>query len=249
MKLVAVLAILCALCLAPRRASADAAADAKVHIARAGELHKDGKFQVALNELTLAYTLDPKPGLLYAMGQLNSKLGHCDAAITYYNRFLASKPDADSAEVTRTAIASCDGSVAPTPTPTPPPTPTPTPTPTPIPTPPPPHDDLTPHWYDDHLADGFLVGGGLLTIVGLVEYTSSRTDADAAVTSRNYDEHDRQLSSAHTEQLLAIVFSAAGVACLGFGTFRLLTHDRAESGVAIVPTSSGAVFSWSGRFR
>ena len=61
--------------------------EAKRHIDKATKLHKDGKFADALVELDAAYKLDPKPDLLFAIGQIHSKLGQCTEATDYFQKF------------------------------------------------------------------------------------------------------------------------------------------------------------------
>ena len=62
----------------------------KAHIDKAMKAHKEGKFDVALEELKAAYALDPKPDLLFAIAQVYVKLDKCPDAISYYEKFLAS---------------------------------------------------------------------------------------------------------------------------------------------------------------
>jgi tetratricopeptide (TPR) repeat protein len=95
-------------------AFADAKSDAQKHIDKATKLFTDGKAAQALDELKTAYTLDPRPEILYAIGQAHSRLGQCDEARTYYERFLATRPAADIADATREAIAACKPKGAPT---------------------------------------------------------------------------------------------------------------------------------------
>jgi tetratricopeptide (TPR) repeat protein len=90
-----------------RIAAADPKTDAKEHFAKASSAHKEGRFSDALNELTIAYALDPKPELLYAIGQIHVKLGQCPQAITFYQRFLASNPKPEQAALARKAIEVC----------------------------------------------------------------------------------------------------------------------------------------------
>ena len=51
-------------------AFADAKAEAKDHLKRAGIAHKEKRYDEALTELKISYTLDPQPALLYAIGQV-----------------------------------------------------------------------------------------------------------------------------------------------------------------------------------
>src|SRR5690606_36356983 len=77
---------------APHAHADDVKAKAKAHVTRATELHRESKFREALVELKTAYALEPDPKLLYAMGQIHVRLGECEQAIAFYERFLASKP-------------------------------------------------------------------------------------------------------------------------------------------------------------
>jgi hypothetical protein len=103
----------------PASALADAKSEAREHIDRATAMHGDGRFAEALVELNTAYTLDPQPDLLYAIGQINVKLGNCKQAILFYKRYLKTKPDKRAAASTKLAIKTCK-SHPPPPAPTPP---------------------------------------------------------------------------------------------------------------------------------
>src|SRR5262245_2256399 len=118
----------------PATALADAKTEAKEHIAKATELHGEGRFADALLELNTAYTLDPQPDLLYAIGQLNVKLGDCKQAVLFYKRYLKTKPEKRAAAATKEAIKTCKSHPPPA-APEPPPTTTTEPSVTTEPTP------------------------------------------------------------------------------------------------------------------
>jgi tetratricopeptide (TPR) repeat protein len=92
---------------APVAAFADAKTEAQVHIGNATKLHEAMKLPAALEELSIAYTLDPAPELLYAIGQIHNKLGNCSQAVVFYTRFLSTKPEAGPADEAHEAIAAC----------------------------------------------------------------------------------------------------------------------------------------------
>jgi len=82
--------------------------DAKKHVDKAMKAHAEGKFDVALTELRAAYKLDPQADLLYAMGQVYSKLGRCTDATESFEKFRkAKKNDATIGKVVDEAIAAC----------------------------------------------------------------------------------------------------------------------------------------------
>lgn len=99
---------LLALAVAPRPAHADPQTQANAHLARATAAHKEGRYADALLELETAFVLDPRPELLYALGQVMVKLERCPEAVTYYRRFLATNPKPDSAARAQQAIAVCN---------------------------------------------------------------------------------------------------------------------------------------------
>ena len=82
--------------------------EAKKHVDKAMKAHAEGKFDVALTELRAAYKLDPEPDLLYAMGQVYSKLGRCTDATDSFEKFrTAKKKDPAIGKVVDDAIAAC----------------------------------------------------------------------------------------------------------------------------------------------
>lgn len=89
-------------------ASADSKADSQQHFVLASAAHKEGRFRDAVRELMTAYAFDPRPELLYAIGQVHVKLGECPQAITFYQRFLESKPKPEQALRAQKAIQICE---------------------------------------------------------------------------------------------------------------------------------------------
>ena len=85
---------------------------AQPHIAKAMEAHKAGDFALALSELQQAYNLEPRPDLLFALGQVNVKLERCADAIPYYEKYLATTPSAQATADTEQAITTCKTQLA-----------------------------------------------------------------------------------------------------------------------------------------
>src|SRR5215471_5347534 len=98
--------LLIALVAAPTAARADNAEDARAHVARATQAHKEGRYDEARVELEA----------LYALGQVHAKLGHCRDAETYFRRYAATQHDPRVAKVVDQAIATCQPAAAPAPT-------------------------------------------------------------------------------------------------------------------------------------
>jgi tetratricopeptide (TPR) repeat protein len=55
-----------------------------------------GRFDVALDDATNAYLLDPRPGLLYNIGQCQRALHNWERAEFFYRGYLRDKPDASN---------------------------------------------------------------------------------------------------------------------------------------------------------
>jgi tetratricopeptide (TPR) repeat protein len=81
--------------------------EARPHVAAASHAFDAGDYAKALSELEVAYRLDPKPELQYAMGQAYSKLGRCDEAKTAYEKFRKTTKDQSLVGVIDQAIAGC----------------------------------------------------------------------------------------------------------------------------------------------
>jgi len=225
----------------------DSKAEAKQHLDRATQLHKDGKLAESLDELKTAYALDPQPQLLFAMGQVHVQLGECPQAIVYYERFLETKPAAETATVTREAIETCKTNPPPPiqtrPAPVEPklaPAPAPVQTTTTV---------LATPWYTDYLGDGLVAGGVVAGIVGIVLYRGALSDRDDADRASDYQAFSSLVDGAHTKRTAALVFGIGGAALVTAGAVHVvLHHGTREVTVVANTTAIGASVVWSGRF-
>jgi tetratricopeptide (TPR) repeat protein len=224
-------------------ALADSKTEAKQHMDAAAVAYKMGHFDETLVELEKAYALDPRPELHYSIGQVYVKLDRCSDAIGAYERFLATGPSPDRAELANQAIEVCKTQLAARPAPTP------VPVPQPVPIAPAVVDE-TPAWYKDKLGLGLVGTGAVVSVVGLVLYADARGKADDAANAPDYAESERLYDSARSQRTTSIIVSVVGVAAIGVGGWRLWSKRRAEQGrnLAIVPTTSGGVVTFGGRF-
>jgi len=255
---------------APLVASAGPKEDAKRHMDRAMKAHEAGRFNVALHELEEAYAADPQPELLFAIAQLHVKLDHCADAITFYEKFLATHPGPEDTADTKQAIATCKAktpaavTTEPTPTPTPTPEPTPTPAPAPAPAPAPPaapspfvdqprqgsSSSARAPWYTDKVGDALVIGGVVATTIGLVMYSSARSDISDAGSAPTYQEYRDLVDSGHSKRTYSIILVGGGLGLAGAGVLHYVLHDRRTEthGVGMVPATGGAVVTWMGSF-
>src|SRR5262245_57361803 len=103
--------VLLVLLAAPGTVRADAKVEAQTRFEHATKLYGERKFSEALSELTIAYSLDPRRDMLYAIGQMHVQLGNCQQAVLFYERFLSTKPDPVPAAAATEAIETCQNKV------------------------------------------------------------------------------------------------------------------------------------------
>ena len=112
----------------------------------------------------------------------------------------------------------------------------------------PPSRGATP-WYKDVVGDALVVGGLAAGAASVFMYLKATGELDDAETAGSLDEYEDGLARAHDHRTYAVIFAGAGVVLLGGGLLRYALHDSGETrGVAVAPTSGGAVVTWSGGF-
>ncbi|HEX8112193.1 MAG TPA: hypothetical protein VF516_30880 [Kofleriaceae bacterium] len=229
--------------LAPVIAHAGPAEDAKAHVARASQAHKEGRYDDARVELEAAYALTPKPELLYALGQVHAKLGRCGDATTYFQRFAAAQHDPQVAKVIEQAIASCKPAAPPPAASTQEPPPA-------SPAPPAVASPEREAWYHDKLGDGLVLAGATAVIVGLVEYRSAVSDLDAAEASSTATRYLQLVGEAHDKRTTALVLTGVGSALIAGGLVHYALRDRGPEArvVAVAPAPGGGLVTYQGRF-
>jgi hypothetical protein len=252
----ALVALLVMLLVAPATGLAGKKDKAGVHIAKATQAHKEGRFNEARVELEAAYALDPRPDLLYAIAQVYAKLGNCSYATTYYKLFVAGQTDPQVVKVVDQAISACRSTPEPAAEPPPPPS-----TPPPATPPPPqvsllvsPPPDLRPSptppsapvtvskpapapalkrqrapWYHDTVGDGLVLGGVAAAIVGIIEYRRALSDLDAAedrASTTSLARYRELVGDADLKRTMSIVFTGTGGALVTAGIVRFVLHER-----------------------
>jgi tetratricopeptide (TPR) repeat protein len=204
------------------------------HLERATTLHRDGKYTEALPELMFAYALDDKPDLLFAIGQVEVKLGHCPRAVLFYERFVATSPAAGPAAAATEAIETCRTN------------------PPPAAAPPRTVAVATRSaWYADPIGDALAAGGLGLAIGAAFAYSSALSNLDAAERTSSYDAHAAAVDRAHDRRTLAVALGAGGVALGTLAVVRFLRADRRREEtrtVTVAPTSGGAAVILGGRW-
>ena len=178
-------------------------------VARGRQLYDQGDFTHARDELLAAYQLEPRPELLFALGQVELNLGRFAQAIDYYQRFIATNPAADQIALAQQAIGAARARLVEKPTAPPRPPP-----------PAPPRPPPQPRWDD---ADtGLAVLGGAIMVLGggLVIYGHHRAGDHSGTLSQYND----RLSSAALDEWGGAGCLMAGAAVLGSGLVRWRLH-------------------------
>jgi tetratricopeptide (TPR) repeat protein len=230
----------------------DAKTAAKQHVATARALHAQHKLPEALAELEAAYTLDPQPSLLFALGQIHVQLGRCERARAFYRRFLATRPKRADAEVANEAIAGCKTApiakpaIAPVVAPSEsivvprPPAARPQELTMPLRT-------TTRSHRSARAAGVSLVAGGVLASIGsLLVYRSAIEARDRADEATTYEAYELLSDRASTRSTTAGILGVVGVAAIATGAIVFTIHRR--DSVELQPTAGGAALSWSTPF-
>jgi tetratricopeptide (TPR) repeat protein len=190
------------------------------------EAYDRGDYEEARRILLQMYTLEPKPELLFGLGQVELNLKNYEAAIRYYEKFLSTNPPEDQAALAQQAIGAARIKLA-QPEQQPPP-------------PPPPEVKHYPprRWYLEDT--GFTVLGGLAVGVGagLLVY-SHELGTDHSGTLSQFDD---RLQQARTMKWTGIGVASAGALLVGVTLLRwrlrpdggVMTAQLSPSGITVV---------------
>jgi len=180
-----------------------AAQTADDHLARVRTLYDQGDFIHARDELLAAYQLEPRPELLFALGQVELNLGHFAPAITYYEQFIATNPAADQIALAQQAIGAARARLGEKPPVAPPPRP-------------PPHRA----WDRVDTTIAALGGATLATGVGFVLYGDHLGDDHTGSLAA----YQRRVSHAERAQWIGAASVAAGALAIGAAVLRWRLH-------------------------
>jgi tetratricopeptide (TPR) repeat protein len=192
------------------------------HLAKGRQLYAAGDFVHARDELLAAYQLQPRPDLLFALGQVEFNLRHFREAIAYYERFTATNPAADQVALAQQAIGAARIELA---------------RPQPLPPPPPLHRE----W--DGVDTLLVTGGGMLGVTGggLVYYAHHLAQDRRGT----LDQYDSRVHHARLAQWTAVGCFAAGAAALASGLLRYRFHMVDTVEVQPVDDGQGVALVWS----
>ncbi|HUS32298.1 MAG TPA: tetratricopeptide repeat protein, partial [Kofleriaceae bacterium] len=194
------------------------------------DAYERGDYDEARRILLNMYALTPEPKLLFALGQVELNLEHYDAAIRYYEKFLATDPPADQAALAQQAIGAARIKLAQPEKEAPPP-----------PLPPEVKHYPPRRWYLEDT--GFVAFGGLAIGVGagLVVY-SHQLGTDHHGTLSQFD---MRLDQARTMKWTGIGVASAGALVVGVTVLRWrLRPDGGVMTAQVSPTGITVAGRW-----
>jgi tetratricopeptide (TPR) repeat protein len=197
------------------------------------EAYEQGDYEAVRRELLKAYAIAPKTEYLFALGQVELNLGNYEAAIRYYEQFIARGPSEEQIALAQQAIGAARMRMA-TPKPAPPPPP-----------PPPPEPPYVPprEWY---VQDTWFVaaGGAAIALGGGLLYYSHHLGDDHSGTLSEYDDRVRL---SRTTMWSGIGLAAAGTIVIGVTLVRWrLRPDGPDLSASIGP--GAGTFVLTGRW-
>lgn len=197
-------------------------------VTRARALFERGELAAARALLLRAYEQDPRPALLFALGQVELNLGRPQAAIDYYEKFIATGPSDDEVSLAQQAIGAARMQLSLKPPP---------------PTPEPPKPKYRPPRWDVNGTRIALLGGiGVAAGAGLIFY-ARRLGGDQTGT---LSEYDARIDRARIWQWTGAGVAAAGAIAIGAAIVRWRTSGGFE--VVAAPTAGGASASLGARW-
>ena len=160
--------------------------------------YEEGDYEKVRSELLKAYALEPRTEFLFALGQVELNLGHYEAAIRYYEQFIARQPSEEQIALAQQAIGAARMRLAQHQESEK------------QPPPPPPQPERPPveprPWHTEDSGLVALGGAAMLVGAGLLYY-SHRLGDDHSGTLADYDERVRQSRTT--------MWTGAGVATAG----------------------------------
>jgi tetratricopeptide (TPR) repeat protein len=204
------------------------------------DAYKAGKYHDAARLLEQAYEQDRKPETLFALAQAERLAGQCDKAVPRYKKLIEQTTDIAAAKAVQNNLALCPEPEPVKPIEEPaladaPPVLEPAPAP-------PPQTIVREVPHQDGLGIA-LVGGGALGAglsIGLLMRSSATRDD--ATTARTLDDANRLHDRADRDRIVGVLAGSVSVLALGYGIYRLVSGESAQTEVALTPTSGGSLF-------
>ncbi|MCU0619927.1 MAG: tetratricopeptide repeat protein [Gemmatimonadales bacterium] len=233
------------------------APEARKHLERGLLYYEIQQYAEAIAEFKSGYTIDPQREFLYALGQAERQRGDYKSAITAYEAFLRTAPDAKRADLARRNIERCRAALAAAPPVRPPAGPASAAAPPPaLPSSQPRVGMRDPWavWRRDWLGHSLCVVGVTALVAGGLVFKSGRGAVDGAWATHDYADFSSRaggMDRAYTRQQAGVGTMIAGGALILGGVVRYVVRgaarrERAAVSAAVAP--QGAVLGLRGEF-
>lgn len=180
------------------------------------EAYKANDFDTAIKDFAAGYAAEPWPGFLFAWAQAERQREHCPEAIALYERFLATDPPAEPAQLAKDAMAACGTA----------------------PKPPPPKPivrrERVPGFHHK-LALGLTSSGVLLGGASLACYLLGRRDERLSMRSPTLPDAESRYERAQDLLVASPVFGGLAAALVIAGGIRFAVHGPEYREVVITP--------------
>ena len=199
------------------------------HVANGKALFAKGDYLHARDELHAAFDIEPRPELLFALGQCELNLEHFAVAIDYYEKFIATNPGDDQVALAQQAIGAARGRIAEAKRQSERPLPKP--------------HVLRRQWDSEDTGLTVVGGAGVVLGVGLVLYGKHLGDDR----SGRLSSYDSRYSQARISQYAGIGCVVAGALSFGFAMYRWRYHlIDTEVEPVVAPKAAGVnvVMRW-----
>ncbi len=178
------------------------------NMAKVRDLLANGDYEGGKRELLKLYATSPHPQILFALGQVELNLGNYQAAIDYYEKFIATQPNEKEIALAQQAIGAARMRLSePKPDPVPEPDPIAEPTPLPQPEPAPEGN----RWTLTHTGLVAFGGAAVLLGTGLLLYSRSLGNDRSGSLST----YDGRVDQAHTTRWTGVGIAATGALLVG----------------------------------
>jgi tetratricopeptide (TPR) repeat protein len=213
-------------------------AGADDHLERGLQHYQDGEFELAIDEFSAGYELDPQPELLFALAQAERLSGDCASASVYYREFLDTDPPDAQRDAATMHLDACDDALSSTPNrdqevleievPAP--------------------ELQSRRWFHDVVGDVMLGAGALSALISFRLYGQATSERDLAEAATDYSEYTTHRDRALSRRNWALGTFGIGAGLMAGAVYRFVWGGRDERDLAVGPSSDGIGLSLGGAF-
>ena len=221
-----------------------------IHLERGIEFYAEKQYELAIVEFRAGFALDPRPDFLFALAQSERLSGDCPTAVIYYERFLATGPDADQGEAARVNMKRCTRALesGPNGRPLEPAEVVLAEAETAAAPPPLSRSSATidrrqtrrdSPWYSDKVGTSLFAGAVVSFGLGVGFWVGKGAAEDDASAATRYDDYVAALDRARRDRTISLVTLSVGAALAGATIYRYTTRSPHSTRLVAAPTVRG----------